>query len=232
MLVHGRGQACGARKPGFVLRAATTYHQPMPSVLSLLVRALVRLLVLPCLGDGAKDLEILVLRQQLRVLRRKTGRPTFTAPDRTLLAAASRAHGVPEVDGARDQRVWLGVELRCVVACSPSLRGAAGLAIRLLGAAPRACCAASPPSAAPTAIQSPSPACGRRAASHRRRRGRRRGRPRGSRRRGAPVGRRPVLLPRLTPSAEVKGRSWEGYGHSPMSSLEERCVPANSATGK
>ena len=43
----------------------------------------------PC--DGAKDLEILVLRQQLRVLRRKTGRPRFTALDRVLLAAASRA---------------------------------------------------------------------------------------------------------------------------------------------
>jgi putative transposase len=51
----------------------------------------VRLLVLPCLGDGSKDLEILVLRQQLRVLRRKTGRPRFTALDRVLLAAASRA---------------------------------------------------------------------------------------------------------------------------------------------
>jgi transposase len=63
----------------------------MPFVLSLLVRVLVRLLVLPCLGDGAKDLEILVLRQQLRVLGRKTGRPRFTALDRTLLAAASRA---------------------------------------------------------------------------------------------------------------------------------------------
>jgi putative transposase len=63
----------------------------MPFVLSLLVRALVRLLVLACLGDGAKDLEILVLRQQLRVLRRKTGRPRFTALDRVLLAAASRA---------------------------------------------------------------------------------------------------------------------------------------------
>jgi hypothetical protein len=35
-------------------------------------------------------LEILVLRHQLRVLRRKTGRPKFTARDRVLLAAASR----------------------------------------------------------------------------------------------------------------------------------------------
>lgn len=60
-------------------------------VLSFLVRALIGLLVLQGSGDGAKDLEILVLRQQLRVLRRKTGRPRFTALDRVLLAAASRA---------------------------------------------------------------------------------------------------------------------------------------------
>jgi putative transposase len=59
-------------------------------VFSLLVRALVRLLVLPRAGDGTKDLEILVLRQQLRVLRRKAGRPRFTTLDRALLAAASR----------------------------------------------------------------------------------------------------------------------------------------------
>jgi hypothetical protein len=59
-------------------------------VLSLLVRLIARLLVLQNADDGAKDLEILVLRQQLQVLRRKTGRPRFTARDRVLLAAASR----------------------------------------------------------------------------------------------------------------------------------------------
>jgi putative transposase len=59
-------------------------------VLWLTVRLLTRLLILPNGDDGAKDLEILVLRQQLRVLRRKTGRPRFTACDRVLLAAASR----------------------------------------------------------------------------------------------------------------------------------------------
>jgi hypothetical protein len=41
--------------------------------------------------DGAKDLEILVLRHQLRVLRRTVGRPRLRAIDRVLLAAASRA---------------------------------------------------------------------------------------------------------------------------------------------
>jgi hypothetical protein len=47
-------------------------------VLSLLVRALTRLLASSNADSGAKDLEILVLQQQLRVLRRKTGRPRFT----------------------------------------------------------------------------------------------------------------------------------------------------------
>jgi putative transposase len=48
------------------------------------------MLVLPGAADGTKDLEILVLRQQLRVLRRKARRPSFTTLDRVLLAAASR----------------------------------------------------------------------------------------------------------------------------------------------
>jgi putative transposase len=62
----------------------------MVFVLWLIVRLLTRLLVLSDVDDGNKDLEILVLRHQLRVLRRKTGRPKFTAGDRVLLAAASR----------------------------------------------------------------------------------------------------------------------------------------------
>ena len=40
--------------------------------------------------DGAKDLEILVLRHQLRVLQRKAGPPKLRPTDRVLLAAASR----------------------------------------------------------------------------------------------------------------------------------------------
>jgi putative transposase len=58
-------------------------------MLWLIVRVPTRLLVFPNGDDGTKDMEILVLRQ-LRVLRRKTGRPRFTARDRALLAAASR----------------------------------------------------------------------------------------------------------------------------------------------
>jgi putative transposase len=38
----------------------------------------------------AKDVEILVLRHQLEILRRKKGSPRFTAQDRVLLASLSR----------------------------------------------------------------------------------------------------------------------------------------------
>jgi len=66
----------------------------MWSLLYLVVRALVRLLVgggRPDRDGGAKDLEILVLRHQLRVLQRTAGRPQLRTVDRVLLAAASRA---------------------------------------------------------------------------------------------------------------------------------------------
>ena len=42
-------------------------------------------------GDAAKDLEILVLRHQLAVLRRQTPRPRLEPNDRALLAAVSSA---------------------------------------------------------------------------------------------------------------------------------------------
>jgi putative transposase len=60
-------------------------------LLSLVVRVLARLLVLSGADEATKDLEILVLQHQLRVLRRQAGRPRFTALDRVLLAGASRA---------------------------------------------------------------------------------------------------------------------------------------------
>ena len=47
-------------------------------------------LVLLARGDAAKDLEILVLRHQLTVLRRQISRPRFEPADRALLAAVSR----------------------------------------------------------------------------------------------------------------------------------------------
>ena len=54
-------------------------------LLGLIIRALARLLVGPRAGNGSKDLEILVLRHQLRVLPRKTGPPKLRAIDRVLL---------------------------------------------------------------------------------------------------------------------------------------------------
>ncbi|HEY5434872.1 MAG TPA: hypothetical protein VIK13_06540, partial [Candidatus Limnocylindrales bacterium] len=62
-------------------------------LLYLVVRALARLLVTGGQhgrDDGARDLEILVLRHQLRVLRRTSGPPRLRPIDRVLLAAASR----------------------------------------------------------------------------------------------------------------------------------------------
>ena len=51
----------------------------------------IQLLVLLARSDTAKDLEILVLRHQLAVLRRQVARPRLKPADRTLLAALSRA---------------------------------------------------------------------------------------------------------------------------------------------
>jgi hypothetical protein len=49
----------------------------------------IQLLVLLARGDAAKELEILVLRHQLAVLRRQTPRPKLEPADRALLAAIS-----------------------------------------------------------------------------------------------------------------------------------------------
>ncbi len=51
----------------------------------------IQLLALLARGDAAKDLEILVLRHQLTVLRRQVPRPKFEPADRAVLAAVSRA---------------------------------------------------------------------------------------------------------------------------------------------
>jgi hypothetical protein len=50
----------------------------------------IQLLALLARGDAAKDLEIIVLRHQLAVLRRQTHRPKLQPADRALLAAISR----------------------------------------------------------------------------------------------------------------------------------------------
>jgi transposase len=50
----------------------------------------IQLLAMLARGDAAKDLEILVLRHQLTVLRRQVQRPRLEPVDRALLAAVSR----------------------------------------------------------------------------------------------------------------------------------------------
>src|ERR671931_687103 len=57
------------------------------SLLYRLLRAVLRVLVR---RGGERELEILVLRHQLAILRRGGKRPNYTTADRALLAAASR----------------------------------------------------------------------------------------------------------------------------------------------
>jgi putative transposase len=60
------------------------------SSLYLVVCRLLALLVLLARGDRSKELEILVLRHELGILRRRVGRPRFEPRDRLILAALSR----------------------------------------------------------------------------------------------------------------------------------------------
>src|SRR6266540_7540238 len=56
----------------------------------LVVCRLFAFLVLLAQGDRSKELEILVLRHELVILRRQVGRPRFEPHDRLVLAALSR----------------------------------------------------------------------------------------------------------------------------------------------
>ena len=63
------------------------------SVLYVLVRRVPCLLVVRFRRSGSKDLEIVVLRHELAILRRQVSRPQLTDADRVFLAAASRLLG-------------------------------------------------------------------------------------------------------------------------------------------
>jgi putative transposase len=54
------------------------------------LRRLLELVVLRCRSEREKEIEILLLRHQLRVLERQVARPQLTPADRALLAAFSR----------------------------------------------------------------------------------------------------------------------------------------------
>ena len=56
----------------------------------LVVRCLLQLVFLRPRSQDFKELEIVVLRHELAVLRRQAGRPQLTIADRVLLTAASR----------------------------------------------------------------------------------------------------------------------------------------------
>jgi putative transposase len=56
----------------------------------LVVCRLLAFLVLLARGDRSKELEILVLRHELGILRRQAGRPRFEPSDRLVMAALSR----------------------------------------------------------------------------------------------------------------------------------------------
>src|SRR4051794_39033422 len=63
----------------------------MVSLLYWVLRCLLALIVLCLRSERSKELEILVLRQQLQVLQRQVGRPRLQPVDRLLLAALSRS---------------------------------------------------------------------------------------------------------------------------------------------
>ena len=69
------------------------------SLAYVVVCRLFALMVLCCRSSGSKELEILVLRHELSILRRQVRRPQFTPRDRLLLAAAELMHesGEPTV---------------------------------------------------------------------------------------------------------------------------------------
>ena len=83
-----KGEGCGG---GRSVGIPVCWRLPLlaPAVY-VVVRRLLEFVVLLGRGDRAKELEIVVLRHELSILRRQVGRPRFETHDRVLLAAFSR----------------------------------------------------------------------------------------------------------------------------------------------
>src|SRR6266498_3164469 len=78
------------RNPDSMLDQRFFYHPAMLFLLYLIVKVAARLLALGRSNGSSRDLEILVLQHQVRVLQRKAGRPRLRPLDRAVMAAASR----------------------------------------------------------------------------------------------------------------------------------------------
>src|SRR5439155_6497920 len=74
------------------------------SLVYLLLRQVLQMLTQLARDGGAKDVELLVLRHQIAVLRRQVRRPHLEPADRVVLAALSRLLPPPTVGGVLRQR--------------------------------------------------------------------------------------------------------------------------------
>jgi putative transposase len=65
-------------------------HRVLFSLLYVLAGRLLALIVVRGRGDGSKDVELILLRHEISVLRRQTPRPRLEPADRLIMAAFAR----------------------------------------------------------------------------------------------------------------------------------------------